>query len=304
MIKKIIIIILSIFIVLILLGNKKASKQDKIEQPTIGNEVDYLFGFKSYKEIIQTVCDWGGKNPSLVDVGYYGKTELNNDQFYFKISNEKNPSKKIVLLTACIHGNEPWSTSTIMAFSGKIISQYGKNEKVTKLINERTIYIIPVVSPDTYPVQRNINGVDPNRNFPTYLDPEKDSITSIKNLRDFFLEIKPNAVLSGHTYGRIFLIPWGDNNGKNPNHKEYERIAYRMCELSNYEFKRVAELYGHPILGTETDWYHRAGSFAMVMEIGNHHGKATKKETMKEIERTFESITYFIEEAPLVKIIN
>lgn len=304
MIKKITLVILSVVILLVVFKNQKQIKIEQPKEQIISVEVDYLFGFKKYDELIETMKEWESKNPKLLDIGIYGKTDLNKDQYYLKISNESDPGKEVVLLTASIHGNEPWSTSTIMGFAGKFLSAYGKDEEITKILNSKTIYIIPVVSPDSYPNSRNIAGIDPNRNFPTEVNPNKNSITNIKNLRDFFLNIKPSAVLSGHTFGRVFLIPWGDKESESSNYEDYKRIAHKMAEIADYKYKRVCELYGHPIYGTETDWYHRGGAFAMVMEMGNHHGKPSLEETKKELNRTYDAILYFIKEAPKVKIIN
>lgn len=265
---------------------------------------EYLFGYQSYEEIISTLKDWESKSPDLLEVGTYGKSSKNKDQYYLKISNEYNPGKKKVLITSCIHGNELLSTSTVMAHVGKLISSYGVDYDLTKLINETTIYVIPVVSPDSYSIGRSIDGVDPNRDFPTLKDQDHISVKPIQNLRDFFLEIKPNSVLSGHTYGRIFLIPWGDSTKNNPNFDDYERIATEMGKLSNYKFQRASEMYNKPIYGTEIDWYHRNGAFAMVMEFGTHQRKPTVKETKNEFNRTFESLVYFIKHSVLVDIKN
>jgi hypothetical protein len=180
-----------------------------------------------------------------------------------------------------------------------LINEYGKNDEITEIINTRTIYFIPVISPDSYPGKRHVDGVDPNRNFL-----EKSSVTPVKNLKEFFLKIKPSSVLSGHTYGRLFLIPWGDNTEKNPNHKDYKRIVEQMCEYSKYDYQRTCEMYNRPIFGTEIDWYHRNGAFAMVVEFGDHQKKASLSESKKEFEMTCKSILFFIKESPEVKIKN
>lgn len=269
------------------------------EPADIGNHV---FGYQTYEEIRRKFEEWESKSPNLIEVGTYGSKSAAGDHIYIRVSNEFAPSNKVVLITACIHGNEPLSTSTVIAALGEMISQYGNNEEMTNLINSRTVYVIPVVSPASYPNSRSSDGVDPNRNFPTLKDPDKKSVPSVANLRDFFLDTKPDAVLSGHTYGRIFLIPWGDNTKDNPNLSDYERIAKKMAELSGYRYQRACEMYNSPIYGTEIDWFHRNGAFAMVMEFGSHQRKPTESETASEFKKTFGSIIHFIKEAPEVDI--
>lgn len=273
-------------------------------QPDSPNINEYIFGHKSYEQIISLFKDWEEKAPDLVDIGTYGKTSKGKDTYYLKLSNELKPGNDIVLITACIHGNEPLSTSTMLAYVGKLLSEYGKNEKITEMVNTKTIYFVPVVSPDTYALSRSVDNVDPNRDFPTLKNPNKISVTPIKNLQEFFIKIKPKSVLSGHTFGRVFLIPWGDSKKDNPNQDDYKKIATEMSKLANYKNKKASELYGYPIFGTETDWYYRNGAFAMVVEFGTHQRKASIEDTKKEFDRTFDSFIYFVENSVKVEIKN
>lgn len=275
---------------------------EKPKVPVVADIGDYVTGHKSYEEIVSMFREWEQKAPDLIEVGTYGKTSQQKDQYFIRISNELSPAKKSVLLTACIHGNEPWSTSTSIACIGKIISSYGKDKELTDLVNSRTIYLIPVVSPDSYPGSRGVDGVDPNRNFPTLADPDRQSVAPVKNLQDFFMKIKPNGVLAGHTYGRVFLIPWGDSTSDNPNIKDYERIASEMSGLAKYRYQRACQMYNRPIYGTEIDWYHRHGAFAMVIEFGSHQRKPSLEDTRSEFERTFPAIIHFIKNSTEVEI--
>jgi hypothetical protein len=304
----IIIIFANIFIIALNFKQKQNEiSYQEIKEPKIPSNPDikeYLFGYKTYDQIVSILNDWEKKAPDLVEIGTYGHSNKNKPLYYLKISNEYNPSKKVVLITACIHGNEPWSTSTVIAYAGKILSSYNKDEQLTKLVNERTIYVIPVVSPDSYPHSRSVDGVDPNRNFPTLKNPNKQSVKPIRHLQEFFLKIKPNSVLSGHTYGRVFLIPWGDSVKNNPNIKNYEKIASEMSKICGYKFQRACEMYNRPIYGTEIDWFHRNGSFAMVMEFGSHQRKPTLEETRKEFEKTFDGVVYFIRQSTEIDVKN
>lgn len=270
--------------------------QQKRPAPS-AHELDFISDHLSYEQIQTKMKEWESAAPDLVEVGTYGKTAAGKDQCYLKISNEYSPSEEVVLITAALHGNEPWSTSTVMAYAGKLISSYGRDKTITDLVDARTVYFIPVASPDSYPFSRHIEGKDPNRDFPTKSHPDKDSVTPVRNLRAFFLTIKPDSVLSGHTFGRIYLIPWGDSTKENPQSQEYRKLASEMCEMSGYKYQRACEMYNKPIYGTEIDWYHRNGSFAMVMEFGTHQRKASKEETKSEFERTFPAVIHFIEES-------
>lgn len=205
------------------------------------------------------------------------------------------------MVTACIHGNEPLSAGVLMACMGRLVSSYGRDGALTELLDSRTIYFVPVVSPDSYPHSRLVDGVDPNRNFPTTRSPDRKSVPPVENLREFFLKVRPRAVLSGHTFGRTYLVPWGDSRKDNPSKADYERVASEMGSMSGYGHSRVCDLYGAPIFGTEADWYHRNGAFAMVMEMGTHQRKATRVEVESEADRVFGAVVHFVRVAAEVE---
>lgn len=258
--------------------------------------------FLLYEDMVKQLNLWRQEAPELVEVETYGKSSKNKDLIYLRICKDKNANLPKVLITACIHGNEPWSTGCVMAYIGNLLADFETDPKIKELILKRDIYFIPVISPDSYPSSRQVNGVDPNRNFPTLKDPNRVSVTPIKELQNFFLKIKPNAVISGHTFGRMYLIPYGDQNQKTPNDQEYQDIVGRMSNMSNYNLKYCSKLYGTPIFGSEVDWYYRNGAFAIVAEFGSHQNKPTIKQIQEEFERTWASFKLFLEEAPLIEI--
>lgn len=283
------------------------------ESPNISNKIP---AYLDYSGIVTQIKEWNTQAKDLTEVGTYGKSKRGTDLYYIRIHNsyDTKPKPK-VLITACIHGNEPWSTGVVMGYAGTLLGEYGKNQEITDLVNSRDIYIIPVVSPDSYPHSRHVDGVDPNRNFPGPSNPNRQSVPPVKAVQDFVLKIKPNAVISGHTWGRIFLHPYGDKNDYCPDHAEYQRIIGKMGQMCQYNVKRACEMYGTPIHGTEVDWYYRhgafssspngqinQGAFSIVMEMGTHQRIPTHREIEEEFNRTFRAVLHFIQEAPLVEI--
>lgn len=279
-------------------------------------------GYLDYSATVQQLQKWNQEAPELTEVGTYGKSSQGKDIYFIRVNNQRiTQPKPIVLITACIHGNEPHASSTVMGYIGTLLSRYGKDGAISNLIDSRDIYFVPVVSPDSYPNSRHVDGVDPNRNFPTENDPEKISVAPVKALRDFFLKIKPNAVISGHTWGRVYLIPYGDKMANTPHHADFQRIVGQMATMSRYRMMRACDLYqGNgglnidpirtcmdydyltPIFGSELDWYYRNGAMGIVLEAGTHQRIPSQAETQEEFERTFPAILHFIQEAPLVKL--
>jgi len=256
--------------------------------------------YQEYTQIVAQIKKWNQEAPEITDVTTYGMSAKGTELYYIRVSG-KNPEKK-VMITGCIHGNEPHSTATIMAYIGTMLSEYGKNKEITDLIDSRDIYFVPVVSPDSHPHSRYVDGVDPNRDFPGPTRPNHKSTPSIAAIQDLFLKIKPQAVISGHTFGRVYLCPYGDKYEKCPNEVDYQRIIGKMGQMSQYRVDRACNNYARPIVGTEVDWYYRNGSFSVVMEFGTHQQKPSPQEIKTEFDRTYKAVLYFVEEAPKINI--
>lgn len=280
-----------------------------IEQPILPKEepINYTLknpipAYLSYNELVAQLKSWVSEAPKLAEVGTYGKSIAGKDLVYFHIRSPKPEAKPAVLITGAIHGNESWSTAIIMGYIGTLLDQYGDDESITEIINTRELYFVPIVSPDTYPDRREVEGVDPNRDFPTLRDPNKASVKCVQALREFFLSIRPCAAISGHTFGRVYLQPYGDSNQTPPHQSDYTRIVGKMAEMSQYGLEKASHVYRQPIKGTEVDWYYRHGAFAIVAEYGTHQKPPSQAEIVAEFNRTFRAILYFLKESPKVHV--
>jgi len=279
----------------------------------------------NYEQTVLQLKQWNLEAPEMTEVGVYGKTSKGRDCYYLRVFNKRHSQlaeKPRVLITACIHGNEPLSSSTTMWYIGNLLSRYGKDDGISQVIDSRDIYFVPVVSPDSYPVSRIVDGVDPNRDFYSLNRSHKPS-ACVKAIQDLFMKIKPNAVMSGHTWGRVYLTPYGDKMQNCPDHDAIMSVMNKMSGLSGYRCMRVCDMYNpngtinnppirvtdlesdyviSPIYGTEVDWYYNNGAFAIVCEYGTHQKIPKDEETKFEFDKTFQAFLLFLKEAPLVHI--
>jgi hypothetical protein len=278
--------------------------------------------YLNYEATVAQLKLWNQEAPELTEVVNYGKTSRGKDIYYIRLFNKRLASDKpVVLITACIHGNEPLSSSTTMWYIGTMLDKYGKDETVTQLLDGRDIYFVPVLSPDSYPNSRHVDGVDPNRDFPGPSRPNHQSKAPVKAIQDLYNKIKPKAVMSGHTWGRVYLTPHGDTMTKCPNHDAIIAVTDKMKALSGYRCMRACEMYqgngglnnppirgmysseyNVPIHGSEVDWYYRGGAFAIVCEYGTHQRIPSDEDIRTEFNKTFPAFQVFVREAPLVLI--
>jgi len=312
--KKIILFCISLSLLIVSLTMLEQKKTYFIEQPKKNIEIEEqplrlpkitneCPSYLDYEEIIVQLKSWESQAVDFVKVLSYGKSSEGTDLYCAVVTNTKSKeNKEKVLITACIHGNEPWSTGTVVAFMGYLLKNYETDKEIQKTLNTKEIYIVPVVSPDSYPSNRYVDGIDPNRNFPKDQNSKKQSIKPLRDLQKLFLDIKPKVAISGHTFGRSFLYPYADTNEVCENDEEYKAILKKMQELSGYSFLKTSKNYGYPIYGTEIDWYYRNGCFSLVVEFGTHQIKPTLEQIKNELNKTKSSLLYFINEGSKVVV--
>ena len=260
-------------------------------EPTLPEISEIRPSFREYPQIVEMLKKWEGEAEDFAEVGTYGKTSGGQDQYYLRITNEfKKDKKPRCLMTGCIHGNEPISTWTVMWWVGRILDTYGKDPEVTELVDTRELYFIPVISPDSYPSQRWVDGVDPNRNFPS--SGEKPSIPPIQNLKDFFVEMKFDAYASGHSYGRVWMFA-SDNNAQRK--AVYDKFKRKIDDLSAYS---VTQLNG-PNSTLDADWGNRQGAFSVLIEFGTHQRPPSDRDIQTEFDKTYKAALFFMKEAPI-----
>lgn len=254
-------------------------------------------GFLEYSDIITQFKKWENEAESLVDVDYYGTTSDNTKICFAKITNENNVNiKKKVLITGAIHGDEPLSTSILMGYVGRLLTEYGDDVSINEMLNNREIYIIPVISPDSYPNQRESEGYDPNRDF------NNENCKIIKEIKRFVTEQSFDAIISTHCFGKVMLIPWGNKRDLCNHHEIYKEITSKMQKVNNYDVIRGCQMYNELIYGSELDWYYSKGIFAIVIEFSTTRNKISIREIEQEVNQNYNAINIFVLEGAEVEI--
>jgi murein tripeptide amidase MpaA len=156
------------------------------------------------------------------------------------------PNIPEVLFLATHHAREWVATQMAMRLIKYLAGNYGKDARITRLLNTTKIWIIPVANPDGYEYtftderlwRKNLrdndgdnqitiaDGVDINRNFDshwgsddegsspvwsdqTYRGSAPNSEPETKAVVKFVRQRKFKFILSYHTYSNLILYPWG-----------------------------------------------------------------------------------------------
>ncbi len=107
--------------------------------------------YYNYAGITEMFHDLVKTYPQFLSMESIGKSIQGRDMWVVTINNPKTgpeESKAAMYIDADIHGNEVQGTETILYTVDYLMTCYGRNEKMTKLVDERVFYLIPMVNPD------------------------------------------------------------------------------------------------------------------------------------------------------------
>ena len=212
--------------------------------------------YHTYDETVIILNDLAIAHPTITKLDTFGYSVQGRLLLALEITDnpeihENEPEFRIV---GCHHGNE-WPSSEIPLYCAEYLCQnYGIIDSVTNLVNNREIWIIPMLNPDGHEAQTryNANGIDLNRNYGymwigeggdvvQYGQPETQAMYEFDQLHNFVLG------LSYHTYGEIVNYIWNWTPTRSQDDSLIVILSNGYASYNGYE---VTEGY---------DWYRTNG---------------------------------------------
>ena len=207
--------------------------------------------YHSYAEMMTAVDGYVEQYPDLLKKEVIGTSHEGRDIIAVKLSAEvtEDRDKPEVLFTHNMHAREHLTVEMALYTMEEFASGYGDDERITEMLDERELWLIPSVNPDgkvhdqdsgefkMWRKNREPNegssaiGTDLNRNWPhewgccggssdnpaseTYRGPSAGSAKETKVVQDFVRsrvvdgEQQITAHIDFHTYGELILWPYG-----------------------------------------------------------------------------------------------
>lgn len=106
--------------------------------------------YHSYDEMRTAVDDYVAQYPDLMSQEVIGTSHEGRDIIAVKVSAEvaEDRDKPEVLFTHNMHAREHLTVEMALYTLGEFGSQYGQDERVTAMLDERELWVIPSVNPD------------------------------------------------------------------------------------------------------------------------------------------------------------
>ena len=203
-----------------------------------------------------------------------------------------------IFFMGSVHSREWIANEVPMALIHHLVNNYGQDERVTRLVNEREIWIVPAVNLDgmhwsqtEYKMWRKSRrdngdgtfGVDCNRNWgynwggpgasastssDTYRGPHAFSEPCIAAMRDLVKREKFVACCDYHSYSELVLWPWGHKYDDPEDVEVISKHGKAMAKImGGYVPEQASDLY--PCSGVSADWFYgEMGMLCYTYELG------------------------------------
>lgn len=211
-----------------------------------------------------------------------------------------------VLYTGVHHAREPITCNICVEWVRWLLENYGKNSLATYIVDNREIWVVPIVNPDGYKYNEKMYpggggmwrknrrkndgsyGVDNNRNYPymwgyddigsssdphseTYRGPEPASEPETQSIINLCKKHQFRLALNYHSYTNLLLYPFGYEVIYTPDSLLYKTMAEDMTKENGYAIGTPWELL-YLVNGGSDDWMYASPDkpkiFAFTPEVG------------------------------------
>ncbi len=290
--------------------------QENVEEfyrSRLDHELDDMGGYATFDEIGEWALEFV-ETYSTIATGpdTIGFTLENRPIWVIKISDnpEDDEDEPELFLNAAIHAREVITPMVLMHFAELLAENYETDDRVTDIINENELWILPCFNVDGYvwneetdpngggmwrKNRRRINGVvygvDLNRNFPymwgydddgsspipadqTYRGQSAGSEPAVQVVMEFVNSRNFVSVINYHSYSNLILYPFGYSMDELPQDYDiYVAFTEHLNETLSWGTGRPLEGIGYSTNGDANDWMEAGADyhiFTFVFEVGGN----------------------------------
>ena len=236
----------------------------------------------------------------------------NRDIWALKISDNPEMEERgepDVLIVGCHHARELITVEIPLAIIQSLTEKYSVDPRIRFLVNHREIWVIPMLNPDGHVYveevdawwrkNRNTNGynnthyqgVDINRNYSfrwgydnigssrhpqdenyrgvaPFSEPETQALKDLVEKHNLILS------LSYHSYGNLFLFPWGYIDADTKDHSTFKKLGKIYTRQNGYTYGNTKAGIIYNTNGDMNDWMYgeqksKGKAFGVTVEVGN-----------------------------------
>jgi hypothetical protein len=239
-------------------------------------------GYYTFNQIKNIADSLVAAYPSICKKVIFGQSASFEELAALKISDnvDVDENEPEILFDGGIHGDEVGGSQNVIMFARDLCRDYGTNQTITDLINNREIWLYYCVNPwgRNNMSRYNVNGVDINRDFGYMWGYEGGSSFPFsqpesKALRSCKLDNQFAVYTNYHSGTEIISYPWSNRVTLAPDKAQFNALAQIYANSSGYTSLAYGQgaLVMYLIQGATKDFdYGSLGSVAWSIEISNN----------------------------------
>lgn len=225
------------------------------------NKVNGYTVFPYYALLTAEVQRLASENPDKVRMFSAGESHLGLDLWVLEIANFDDPDRipledrEVIYLDGGTHSNEYSGVYFVTEWLQFLLDEYDTNETAQWIVDNRRLFVMPMVNPDGSHVMGRLNAitVNINRNFPgTWGTVESDqpplnwpgpypaSEPETQAVIEVIQDARPDFVQSTHCCGNLWLHPYGaEHLGHAPDFDMYTNICENVFPDLTIDVERI-----------------------------------------------------------------
>ncbi|OGS56330.1 MAG: hypothetical protein A3K60_08270 [Euryarchaeota archaeon RBG_19FT_COMBO_56_21] len=282
-----------------------------------------VYSYMGYSQIRDELLSVEAQHPGIAKVYDIGdsweksQSIADRDILALKISDNVllDEDEPEVLVVALHHAREWISSEIVMEAIRNMTDGYGTDSRVSWLVDNRELWLVPVVNPDGidyalstdqwWRKNRRYNfddtyGVDLNRNYGGSLNndsagawggvgsshvPSSDVYCGVspfsepetQAIRNLVIQRNFTLCLDFHSYGELVMWPWGYTANLTSDNAALVSIGTQLAALNGYTADQSVGLY--PTTGDSIDWFYGYDNiFAILFEVATVFHPQTTQE--------------------------
>lgn len=183
---------------------------------TMLDDIGASEAFHNYAALTAELKNLANAHSDIAQLESIGKSSQNRDLWLIRISQNiaAGQPKPKLLYIANMHGDEVVGRELSIYHIRRLLNDYGKDQRITNLVNNAEIFIVASMNPDGYELQQRANAknVDLNRDFPDFTSDDHDTTNgrAIETAAIMELHRKHHFISAINYHGGevCFNLPW------------------------------------------------------------------------------------------------
>lgn len=239
--------ILVILFSVLLAGSSAYAQLDQSDMAADMAEALTFDKYPTYQQYDSMMHKFAADYPAICRIDTFGLSRQGRLLLALKISDfvEAKEGEPAFLYTATMHGDELIGYNLLLRLADFLLSGYGTDVEVTRLINKVEIWLNPLSNPDEtfYPDadstvafsrRPDITSLNLNRNFPDPNSGQKNDTTGkqleIQNMMLFMMENHFHMSANIHSGSEVVNYPWDYKFERHPDDDWYYFISREYAD--------------------------------------------------------------------------